>query len=51
MHSIKFVRERRNNPSKEEEAILYYFLGLILYLVEFYIEEVLLGFLPHDGFP
>ena len=28
-----------------------YYLVLTMYLVEFYIEEVLLGFLPHEGFP
>ena len=27
-----------------------YSLGLTLYLVEFYIKEFLLGFLPHEGF-
>ena len=43
--------EREVQISKREEAIKYSSWILALYLVEFYIEEILLGFLPHEGFP
>ena len=46
LHSSKFVRERRKGALERGEVVL----GFYTVLVEFYIEEVLQGFLP-CGFP
>ena len=45
-HSSKFVRERTSAPERREKQLS----GFYTALVEFYIEEVLWGFLP-CGFP
>ena len=48
--SLKLVckRKKKKCARKKREAIV---LGFYIVLVEFYTEEVLLGFLPHKGFP
>ena len=48
-NSSSCTREGRNNPSRGEEVVYSYSLGLTLYLGEVYIEEVSLDFVPSIG--